>query len=807
MHDVRAAFRGLARKPSFALIAIATLALGIGANAAIFSIVDRVLLRPLPYPRADRLVMPWGYSAEVQQRIGFDRLPSSPGDVTDYRTRSTTMQSLAFVRSERINLSDTGEPERLDGVRVSPEFFDTLGVSAQVGRTFRPGDAGGQRMIVISNGLWRRRFGGDAAIPGRVISINAQPALIVGVLPAWFRFPAAGDLPAGLGFASDPDVWSLDILTPAQQVSRGGKSFALIGRLRDGVTIQAAQDEFAAIAAAIASDHPASNGGWTMRVVTLREQLVGGVRSALVVLLVAVAFVLLIACANVANLMLVRASGRQREMCVRLALGAAPGRLVRQLLIESLILAVTAGILGLSLAWTGLRLMLALSPATVASISGATLDWRVVAFTIVMSTITGIAFGIVPAFQATRANLNTGLRDGTPRMVGSRRAQRTRSVLVVVEVAMAMVLLVGAVLLLQTFVRLLNVDAGFRTEGVLTMEVALPRNAYPAARAADFFEQVAARLRDVPGVQDVAVASGIPLAGLENLRQVTIEGQPKPNPGQEIITDYRVVTPDYFAVMGIPHIAGATLPESYSADAPPVLLVNSMMASLAWPGQNPVGRKLKLTNYDQDAPWYTVIGVVGDTRHTGLDSTLRPQVYVQHRADPSQQMVIVLRTSGEPTAFASIARSAVLEGDRNQPAGRIRTMRTVVAESVANRRFTMTLVGTFAFLALTLSLVGLYAVVSHSVAERTREMGVRLALGASPRSLQRSYWRKGWGLPGLGWCSVFSRRSWRRGSWPPCCSAFARTTPRRSSSSRSCCWAPPRSAVSFRPAAPCASTR
>ena len=750
MSEIRAAVRALAHRPSFAAVAIATLALGIGGNAAIFSLIDRVLLRPLPYPRSEQLVMPWEFSAEVQQRTGFDRLPSSPGDVFDFRARNTTFEHLAWVRAERVNLTGTGDPERISAVRVSGDFFQTLGVSASIGRVFTPEDAGEHRFLLLGNALWRRRFGGDPDVVGQVISVNGEPATILGVLPPWFRFPGAGDLPSGFGFANDPEIWSLDVLTPAQQRSRGGKSFALIGRLREGVGLQEAQGDLGSIAAAIARDFPASNAGWTVRVVPLREQLVGEMRSALLVLLVAVGCVLLIACVNVANLMLVRASGRQREMCVRLALGAGEGRLVRQLLVESLMLSLAAGGLGLLIGWAGLRVLLSISPRALTSITAAALDWRVLAFTLVLSTLTGVMFGIVPAIQAANADLNAGLREGSPRAGGGRKARRTRNALVVVEVAMAMVLLVSAVLLMQTFVKLLNVPAGFRTDGVLTMEVSLPRPAYPGSRAADFFDRVIERLRGVPGVETVAVSSDIPLSGLENLRQVTVEGAPRPDPGREIIADYRVVTPDYFAVMGIPLVSGEALPNASAAGGAPGLLINATMAEAAWPHQNAVGRRLKLTSFDQDAPWFTVLGVVGDTRHSGLDRSLRPQVYVHQRTDPSQQMVVVMRTAGEPAGFASVARAAVLEIDRDQPVGRIRTMRDVVAASVASRRFTMALVATFAALALTLSLVGLYAVVSHSVAERTREMGVRLALGATPGSLLCMVMCEGLSLAGAG---------------------------------------------------------
>jgi putative ABC transport system permease protein len=750
MHDIKIALRSLARRPAFALIALVTLALGIGANTAIFSVVDSVLLRKLPYEDPDRLVMPWEFSAEVQQRVGFDRLPSSPGDVTDFITRNTTFSNLSSIRAERLNLTGGGEPERVGGVRVSRNFLDTLGVRPVLGRGFIESDGRGGRTVLISYGLWQRRFGGAGDVLGRTISLNGEPGSIAGVMPAWFHFPAGGEMPTGLGYAPATDVWSLDILTPEQQRNRGGKSFALIGRLRPGVTMYAAEADLASIAADIARDFPASNAGWTVRVLRLREQLVGSVRTALVVLLIAVGFVLLIACMNVANLLLVRAASRQREVSIRYALGADRRQILRQLLVESLVLSLTAGAAGILVGWWCLRALLVMLPVDLPALANATLDWRVAAFTAALSILTGLIFGLVPALQAARVDLVEGLRDGGRGTVGSRRAHRTRNALVVVEVALAAILLIGASLLIQTFVRLLGVNTGVRAEGLLTMEVALPRTAYPGSRSAEFFDRLVTRLSAVPGVQASAAASSIPLAGSENLRQVTIEGRPRPDPGKEIIADFRVVTPDYFLTMGIPHMAGDPLPRAAGAESPKVLLVNTMMAETYFAGENPIGKRLKLTAFDQDAPWFTIAGVVGDTRHTALTSGLRPQVYVHHQVEPAAQMVVVLRASDDPSGYASVVRAALHELDSNQPAGRIRPMRAVISEALARQRFTMFLAGTFAALALVLSLVGLYAVVSFSVAERTQELGVRFALGATPASLLSLVLVDGVKLVGIG---------------------------------------------------------
>lgn len=730
---MRQALKGLARRPAFTMVAIVTLALGLGANTAIFSVIDAALLRPLPYPDADRLVTPWEHSDEIQLRLGLDRLPSSPGNVVDFRRANTTLAAVASMRSDRANLTGVGDPERVGAVRVSFEFFDVLGVSPVVGRSFAASDLTGGNVVVISEGLWQRRFGGTHDVSGRTVSVNGEPATVLGVMPAWFRFPSGGELPEAFGFSSRPELWTLDVLTPEQQRTRGGKSFAMVARLKDGVTRQQAEADLNTIAAQIARDYPDYNAGWTVRVLPLREQLVGGVRPALLVLLTAVGFVLLIACTNVANLLLVRAAARQREFCIRCVLGADRRRLIGELLAESVALSLVAGALGVLLAWWGLRALLALLPATSPAVTDASLDVRVLAFTTIVAIGTGLVFGLLPAFQGTRGNVNDGLREGGRGTVGGRRSRATRNALVIVEVALASVLLISAALLIQTFVRLLRVETGFRAQGVLTMELVLPRAAYSDQRAVDFYGRLTERLAALPGVVSAGATSSLPLAGRETLQPITVEGRPRPRPGFEIVADYRVVTPGYFDALGIERIAGEGLPR----DPPtaPTVIINETMARAHWPGENPVGRRIKLTNYDREGPWYTIVGVVRDTRNAALDSALRPQVYVHYRRNPTHQMWVVVRTSGDPTALTASARGAVLEIDANQPVARVRSMPDVVAESVSDRRFSMMLVGIFAGLALTLSVVGLYAVVSYSVAERFHEMGVRLALGAQPSRL------------------------------------------------------------------------
>ena len=750
MLSLRYALRALARRPAFALVAIATLALGIGANAAIFSVFDAVLLRPLPYPDADRIVMPWEYSAEVHQRLGFDRLPSSVADFTDYLHRNRTFDSIASMRTEQMNLTGEGEPERIGAVRVSSQFFDVLGIQPAIGRTFTRDDETRGRLVLIASSLWRERFGSDANISGRVVSLNGEPVTIIGVLPPWFEFPAAGELPEGFGFTLTPAVWALDVFTPAQQRNRGGKSLAIVGRLKSGVTPAQAQADLAGIAADIAREAPATNTGWTIRVMSLRDQLVGTVRPALVALLTAVGFVLLIACANVANLLLVRAAARQREISVRYALGASVASLVIGFLIESVLLSLVAGVAGLAVAWWMLRALLAMVPASLPAIKHAGIDWPVFVYTSALALALALVFGAVPAWHSTRYDTADGLREGGRGAVGGRRATRTRNTLVVIEVALAVVLLIGSVLLIQTFVRLTHVETGFRTDRILTMEVTLPKSRYTPERTVAFFTSVADGIATLPGVEAAGVTSSVPLSGRESLVQITIQGDPAPQPGHELIAEYRVVTPGYFQVFGIPLRSGQGLPATVTPNQPPVVVISETLARLGWPNGDPLGRRLKLTSYWQEAPWYTVAGVVRDTRNASLDTSLRPQVYVHHASDAKEQMAIVLRGSGDPGLQAAPARGVVQAIDPNQPVARVRTMDEIVATAIASRRFHMFLIGIFAALAVALAVVGLYAVVSFSVAERIHEMGLRLALGAQPGNLLALVLRDGLKLVAAG---------------------------------------------------------
>jgi putative ABC transport system permease protein len=684
----------------------------------------------------------------VEQRLGFDRMPISPADYVDFHDGHTSFAGLASMRGDRVTLTE-GDAERIGAIRVGAEFFDVLGLPAAVGRTFRPDDAQHARAIVLAHSLWTRRFGADPQIVGRAVSINGEPAVVTGVMPRGFSFPSAGDLPQAFGFTATPEIWSLDTIPPAQRANRGGRSLVMVGRLRPDVSLDAAAADLGAIAEAIARESPGSNAGWTVRLVPMREQLVARVRPALLVLLAAVGVVLLIACANVANLLLVRATARQRELTVRRALGASRRRLVGELLAESVLLSILAGGAGLLLAWWTLQALIAATPDDMPALGQATLDLRVLLFTLGVSLATGVLFGLLPALQATGGAVAEGLREGARGTVGSRRAQRLRGILVIAEVALAVVLLVGAALLVQAFARLIRVDAGYDARQVLTLDLTLPTT-YTGAQAGAFYERLLERLAGLPGVEAAGVTSGLPLTGYEQLAQVAIEGAARPEPGQELMSDYRTATNGYFETLRIPLLEGTWLPDPAASAGARHALVSARLAHAAWPDQDPIGRRLKLARYDQDAPWHTVVGVVGDTRHTALDVALRPQVYTHQARYPTIQMGVVMRTTADPLRMAPSVRAVVAELEPAAPIARVRTMGDLMTASVAGRRFQIFVIGAFAVLALVLAAVGLYAVIAYSVAERLHEMCVRLALGARPATLLGMVLGEGMKLVGLG---------------------------------------------------------
>ena len=739
--DLRYGLRTLAKNPAFTSIAIIALALGIGANSAIFSVVDAVLMRPLPFKKPAQLVMLW----ENATHLGFPKNTPSPANFLDWQNQASAFTGMAAMVERSFNLTGVGEPERLDGRRVSANLFDLLGVPALLGRTFVPGDdRPGTHVVLLSYSLWQRRFGSDRSVIGRALTLNGESYTVIGIMPRFVQLP---------GFANRNDqVWVPIAFPPEEAAQRGNHFLEVIARMKPGITLKQAQAEMDTIAARLAQQYPDYNTRTGAVVVPLHEQVVGDIKPALLILLGAVGFVLLIACANVANLLLARAAVRQKEIALRLALGASRSRLTRQFLTESVLLAVFGAGLGLLLALGGIRILKTFIPATISQVQTINIDARVLIFTAFIAVVTGIAFGLAPALQASHLNLNDTLKEGGRDAGGGSKGNRLRGLLVIGEVAVSFVLLIGAGLLINSFFHLRKLEPGFRVDHLLTMKVDLSEVKYPdRERRAVFFDEVIQRVRALPGVQSAAVAGNLPLTYNGDSMNISVEGVPDPPPDQRPDVIFRATGPGYFGTMAIPIIRGRDFTDQDKADSKNVVVISEKTAQHFWPGQDPIGRRLKPGSSTSNTPWREVIGVVKDVRQNDFIAAPKMQMYFTYRQlKDLAPNALVVRTSIEPLSLAASVRDAIWSVDKDQTVADIDTMEHIVAEAVARQRFSMLLLSLFATLALLLASVGIYGVMSYSVAQRTHEIGIRIALGARRGDVLQMTIKQGLKLVGTG---------------------------------------------------------
>jgi putative ABC transport system permease protein len=729
LQDLRYGVRMLAKAPGFTIVAVSTLALGIGATTAIFSVIDATLLARLPYGQSDRLVMVW----ESNPTRGLDRNVVSPGNFLHWQEENTVFDDLAGFYDLRLNLTGSGEPEQIPVQAVTPNLFSLLGVNANIGRTFisEEGRPGKDNVVLLSYGLWQRKFGGDPDIPGKTMTLDGKTQTIVGVMPRGFELFVQQHSRTG----EHAGLW-LPLAFRPEDHTPVGRYMMAVGRLKAGVSLALAQTQMNVVAKDLERQFPAMDTGWRTSLVPLHDQFVAAIREPLTILFGAVGFVLLIACANVANLLLGRAAERKRELAIRTALGASPPRVVRQFLTESILLAFIGSGFGILLAFWGMQLLLTLAPEDLLDIRNVHIDFRILLFTLAVTIVTGLMFGLVPALGSAKINPGELLKEGE-RIVGiGVRGSRLRNVFVVAEIGLAVVLLAGAGLLIKSFLRLESVSPGFDPQNILMVKVELPDSKYKQdAQIVQFFNQVLEKVRALPGVESASANSAPPFTGPGAGTDFKIEGRPAPPLGEAPGAEVRVVAHDYFRTMHIPLVRGRQFTAREESEARHVVIVSQKLVQQYFANEDPIGKKITIDMKDQNVP-SEIVGVVGDTKHYGLDSEVLPTAYWPHPELAYSGMTLMVRSKSNPTELAGSIRDAVRSLDADQPASNARTMEDWMAGSVAQTRFNTFLLTIFSGIALALAIIGIYGVVSVSVAQRTHEIGIRMALGALPRDVQ-----------------------------------------------------------------------
>lgn len=742
IQDIRYGIRTLRKQPAFTCVVVLTLALGIGVNTAIFSVVNAVLLRPLPFPDSDQLVT----VAMANSRIGGDNLPLGVADFLDWRAQNQVFQDLAAYTDNWFSLTGNGEPQRLKGVWVTAGFFSTLRATPLLGRTFSAGEDAGDHdpLVVLSQRTWQQSFGADPQIVGKAITLNGRSRTIVGVMPQSFTFPPVDER----SLPGDVDLWILFPMTPPTR--RGPYFLRCIARLKPDASLQQAGADLNKIGLRIRQDNPLTNADTTFVARSLKDAIVGDVGRTLFVLFGGVAFVLLIASLNVANLSLSRAASRGSEIAIRAALGAGRGRIMRQLLTESLLLAILGATGGVLLAWWGVRLLRTIGSDHLPRLPEVSIDARVLAFTALLSLVSGLLFGLVPAWQASRPGLNQYLTKISRGGTGGPSWHRTRKLLVIAEVALSIVLLAGAGLMLNSFLRLKRVSPGFAPERIMTTELSLPTVRYKEpAQINTFYEQLISRVRDLPGVEAAGIGMSLPPNLLTISDTFTIEGAP---PSQsEPTSPVVIVSSGYFEALGIPLLAGRNFAETDRADKPQVVIINESFARRYFPHESPLGKRMKTGGPERPKnPWMEIVGVVGDVKYAGLDLAADPAYYEHYQQDDWSDTYLVVRSSSEPGPLAASVRQAVWSLDKDLPIPKVHTMEDLLSESVARPRFRTFVFLVLGTLAIVLAVTGIYGVISYLVSQRTREIGIRVALGAQRRTVLSLIIREGMSLALLG---------------------------------------------------------